>query len=296
MRYEQKQMRSMFQAIQEGGASGGTYEGFIFTRCMSQSVGEHLIGKRCLKLEAALSALTFVFKDHCPRLNVPGYPELEDVIYASTSWKVQMLLELTVHHANSLAMLRRASIPIIIFVLLPGAYLLDVEDELARHIGLRHAKSRFPGSCFGLQDGRGRKRWITRPGKTRTLSSKPTSSPKYRSQITEPIWKICSQGEARILVGHGLDHYLECLGVDYPEFLIKDTAIYPPLMKTSKLSNSLKYLTQASLGPVRGLCGCDEDLYQDAITESSARLSLRLRRKPQQLPSVEATGAGEDDT
>lgn len=30
----------------------------------------------------------------------------------------------------------------------------------------------------------------------------------------------------------------------------RDTAKYPPLMKTSKLSNSLKYLTQAYLGQV----------------------------------------------
>lgn len=31
-------------------------------------------------------------------------------------------------------------------------------------------------------------------------------------------------------------------------FHYRDTAKYPPLMKTSKLSNSLKYLTQAYLG------------------------------------------------
>ncbi|RWW49268.1 hypothetical protein BHE74_00044610 [Ensete ventricosum] len=38
----------------------------------------------------------------------------------------------------------------------------------------------------------------------------------------EPIWKIRSRGgKARILVGHGLDHDLECLGVEYPEFLIR---------------------------------------------------------------------------
>lgn len=30
--------------------------------------------------------------------------------------------------------------------------------------------------------------------------------------------------------------------------IIRDTAKYPPLMKTSKLSNPLKYLTQAYLG------------------------------------------------
>lgn len=65
----------------------------------------------------------------------------------------------------------------------------------------------------------------------------------------EPIWKIRSRsGTARILVGHGLDHDLDCLGMEYPAHMIRDTAKYPPLMKTSKLSNSLKYLTQAYLG------------------------------------------------
>ncbi|OAY71092.1 RNA exonuclease 4 [Ananas comosus] len=65
----------------------------------------------------------------------------------------------------------------------------------------------------------------------------------------EPIWKIRSKDtKARILIGHGLDHDLDCLRVEYPAFLIRDTAKYPPLMKTSKLSNSLKYLTRAYLG------------------------------------------------
>lgn len=38
----------------------------------------------------------------------------------------------------------------------------------------------------------------------------------------EPIWKIRSQvGKAKILVGHGLDHDLDCLGVEFPAFLIR---------------------------------------------------------------------------
>ncbi|KAK1404445.1 RNA exonuclease 4 [Heracleum sosnowskyi] len=65
----------------------------------------------------------------------------------------------------------------------------------------------------------------------------------------EPMWKIRPKGgKARILVGHGLDHDLKCLEVDYPGIMIRDTSKYPPLMKTSKLSNSLKYLTKAYLG------------------------------------------------
>lgn len=33
----------------------------------------------------------------------------------------------------------------------------------------------------------------------------------------EPMWKIRPKGsKARILVGHGLDHDLKCLQLDYP--------------------------------------------------------------------------------
>lgn len=38
----------------------------------------------------------------------------------------------------------------------------------------------------------------------------------------EPVWKIRSRGgKARILVGHGLDHDLECLGMEYPTLMIR---------------------------------------------------------------------------
>lgn len=38
----------------------------------------------------------------------------------------------------------------------------------------------------------------------------------------EPIWQIRSRsGKARILVGHGLEHDLKCLEVEYPELLIR---------------------------------------------------------------------------
>lgn len=38
----------------------------------------------------------------------------------------------------------------------------------------------------------------------------------------EPIWQIRSRGgKARILVGHGLDHDLKCLEVEYPEILTR---------------------------------------------------------------------------
>jgi DNA polymerase III epsilon subunit-like protein len=65
----------------------------------------------------------------------------------------------------------------------------------------------------------------------------------------EQPWKVrTSRGRARLLVGHGLDHDLDALGMDYPGYLKRDTATYPPLMKTSKLSNSLRFLTHKYLG------------------------------------------------
>ncbi|KAK1299011.1 hypothetical protein QJS10_CPB14g00138 [Acorus calamus] len=89
----------------------------------------------------------------------------------------------------------------------------------------------------------------------------------------EAIWKIRSKGgEARILVGHGLGHELNCLGIDYPSLLIRDTANYPPLMKTSKLSNSLKYLTSAYLG--YDIQTGVQDPYEDCV--AAMRLYMRM--------------------
>ncbi|KAJ8750259.1 hypothetical protein K2173_014174 [Erythroxylum novogranatense] len=90
----------------------------------------------------------------------------------------------------------------------------------------------------------------------------------------EPMWKIRPKGgKARILVGHGLDHDLDRLEVEYPAVMIRDTAKYPPLMKTSKLSNSLKYLTQAYLGydMQTGI----QDPYEECV--ATMRLYMRMR-------------------
>ncbi|GAB4846755.1 hypothetical protein Ancab_025763 [Ancistrocladus abbreviatus] len=90
----------------------------------------------------------------------------------------------------------------------------------------------------------------------------------------EPVWKIRTRGgKAMILVGHGLDHDLECLGIEDPAVMIRDTSKYPPLMKTSKLSNSLKYLPQAYLGYEiqNGL----QDPYEDCV--ATMRLYMRMR-------------------
>ncbi|CAD5175746.1 unnamed protein product [Musa acuminata subsp. malaccensis] len=105
----------------------------------------------------------------------------------------------------------------------------------------------------------------------------------------EPIWKIRSRGgNARILVGHGLDHDLDCLGVEYPEFLIRDTATYPPLLKTSKLSNSLKHLTQTYLG--YDIQTGTQDPYDDCV----AAMRLYVRMRSQNHPRDYSSGSGEN--
>ncbi|KAL4205021.1 hypothetical protein AMTRI_Chr01g135060 [Amborella trichopoda] len=89
----------------------------------------------------------------------------------------------------------------------------------------------------------------------------------------EVLWRIRSKGgKAMVLVGHGLDQDLECLLMDYPSHLIRDTAKYPPLMKTSKLSNSLKYLTQAYLG--YDIQSGIHDPYEDSV--GAMRLYKRM--------------------
>uniref|UniRef100_A0A7N0SYG1 C2H2-type domain-containing protein n=2 Tax=Kalanchoe fedtschenkoi TaxID=63787 RepID=A0A7N0SYG1_KALFE len=47
-----------------------------------------------------------------------------------------------------------------------------------------------------------------------------------------------NSGKARLLVGHDLEHDLESLGLSYPDHLLRDTAKYPPLMKTNLLHHS----------------------------------------------------------
>lgn len=93
----------------------------------------------------------------------------------------------------------------------------------------------------------------------------------------EPIWKIRPKGgKARILVGHGLDHDLKSLEVGYPGTMFRDTAKYPPLMKTSKLSNSLKYLTKAYLG--YDIQTGIQDTYEDCV--ATMRLYMRMKSQP----------------
>ncbi|KAJ1416496.1 Ribonuclease H-like superfamily [Sesbania bispinosa] len=82
----------------------------------------------------------------------------------------------------------------------------------------------------------------------------------------ESLWKIQpTGGNAKILVGHGLDHDLESLQIEYKAEKIRDTAKYPPLMKSSKLSNSLKYDIQMGI----------QDPYDDCV--ATMRLYKRMR-------------------
>ncbi|TVU22278.1 hypothetical protein EJB05_31963, partial [Eragrostis curvula] len=93
----------------------------------------------------------------------------------------------------------------------------------------------------------------------------------------EQPWKVrTSRGRAKLLVGHGLDHDLEALGMDYPAYLKRDTATYPPLMKTSKLSNSLKFLTHTYLG--YDIQTGHQHPYEDCV--AAMRLYHRMRAQP----------------
>ncbi|KAJ6860576.1 RNA exonuclease 4-like [Populus alba x Populus x berolinensis] len=86
----------------------------------------------------------------------------------------------------------------------------------------------------------------------------------------EPMWKVRPRGgKARILVGHDLER----LHLEYPAVMMRDTAYYPPLMKTSKLSNSLKYLTQAYLG--YDIQTGMQDPYEDCV--ATMRLYIRMK-------------------
>ncbi|XP_071924075.1 RNA exonuclease 4-like isoform X3 [Coffea arabica] len=65
-------------------------------------------------------------------------------------------------------------------------------------------------------------------------------------ESVKSLW--CSGGQAKVLVGHNLEHDLDCLRMNYPDHLLRDTAKYHPLMKTNLVSHSLKYLTKTFLG------------------------------------------------
>ncbi|KAM4132688.1 hypothetical protein ACJW30_01G270400 [Castanea mollissima] len=90
----------------------------------------------------------------------------------------------------------------------------------------------------------------------------------------EPMRKLRpTDGKASILVGHTLDRDLSLLQINFPATMMRDTAKYPPLMQTNKLSNSLKYLAKTYLG--YDIQAGSEDPYEDCV--ASMRLYKRMR-------------------
>ncbi|KAI9119019.1 hypothetical protein K1719_009694 [Acacia pycnantha] len=90
----------------------------------------------------------------------------------------------------------------------------------------------------------------------------------------ESIGKVrLDGGKAKLLVGHDLEHDLDCLNLTYPDHMLRDTAKYRPLMKTNLVSHSLKYLTRTYLG--YDIQTDTHDPFEDCI--SVMRLYKRIR-------------------
>lgn len=106
----------------------------------------------------------------------------------------------------------------------------------------------------------------------------------------EQPWKVrTSRGRARLLVGHGLDHDLDALCMDYPAYLKRDTATYPPLMKTSKLSNSLKFLTLKHLG--YDIQTGHQHPFEDCVAAMRLYKRMRLQQHPKRGGDADAPQA-----
>ncbi|VFQ68601.1 unnamed protein product [Cuscuta campestris] len=93
-------------------------------------------------------------------------------------------------------------------------------------------------------------------------------------QNGEAIWKVrMDGGRAKVLVGHNLTRFLDCLRIYYPDHLLRDTAKYQPLAKTNFVSHTFKYLAKTYLGYAihEGV----HDAYQDCVT--AMRLYKRMR-------------------
>lgn len=58
----------------------------------------------------------------------------------------------------------------------------------------------------------------------------------------EPVRQIRSRGgKARILVGHGLDHDLKCLELEYPEILIRQASYLTTVSRGFSLTKSCSF-------------------------------------------------------
>lgn len=103
-------------------------------------------------------------------------------------------------------------------------------------------------------------------------------------QARRRIQDILNEKTTAILVGHGLEHDLEALGMDHPAQLKRDTATYPPLMKTSgrvMSSNSLRFLTRNCLGYEIQTPGYQQHPYDDCVA------AMRIYRRMRGLKHVE---------
>ncbi|KAJ7972833.1 RNA exonuclease 4 [Quillaja saponaria] len=89
-------------------------------------------------------------------------------------------------------------------------------------------------------------------------------------------------GQARLLVGHDLEHDLDCLRMNYPDHMLRDTAKYHPLMKTNLVSHSLKYLTRTYLG--YDIQSGTHDPFEDCV--SVMRLYKRIRGQAHNLEGI----------
>ncbi|XP_042516100.1 RNA exonuclease 4-like [Macadamia integrifolia] len=104
----------------------------------------------------------------------------------------------------------------------------------------------------------------------------------------ESIWRTRLEGgKARLLVGHDLEHDLDCLRMCYPEHLLRDTAKYRPLMKTNLISHSLKYLTKTYLG--YKIQSGIHDPYEDCV--AAMRLYKRMRDQVHQSEGITSSDA-----
>jgi len=97
-------------------------------------------------------------------------------------------------------------------------------------------------------------------------------APSFR-QVRRTVLNIFGN-QQQLLVGHDLRHDLACLRVDYPPELLRDTATYQLLVKTSGVSHKLRFLTETYLG-YKIQDGTIHDPREDAV--AAMRLYRRMR-------------------
>ncbi|KAL5716433.1 hypothetical protein ACHQM5_018122 [Ranunculus cassubicifolius] len=98
-------------------------------------------------------------------------------------------------------------------------------------------------------------------------------------QNGESISRLRSEGgKARLLVGHSIENDLKCLRIFYPDHMLRDTALYIPLMKTNVVSHSLKYLSKTYLG--YEIQTGFHDPYEDCVAAMRIYKRMRAQNHP----------------